>query len=228
MTQIVADDFNRANGALGANWTVRATGVDSGFDIVSNQCKASSASGEGLAWFSGAGWTGGADQYAEAKIIACESGKDIAIACRVSGLSIAVANAYLIDINSNDAGFTFGTTIQCSFYKQVAGAFTQIGTDFGVVINASDIIRLEVQGTSLRAYKNGIQISTTQTDSSLSSGNPGLYVGSGTTSIWDDFAAGDFSVVGVSKSFDSKNAHRPAPFKPMGDAFRGGVFRGWR
>lgn len=31
-----------------------------------------------------------------------------------------------------------------------------------------------------------------------------------------------------SKSFDGKNAHRPAPFKPMGDAFRPGKFSGLR
>lgn len=199
MPQIVSDDFNRANGPLGANWTVRAVGTDAGIDIVSNQAKASAGSGEALAWFSGAGWTGGADQYSEAVIIALESGKDMAIACRASGLSVAVANVYLFDINPNGAAVALGGTIQCSFYKQVLGAFTQIGSDFGIVINANDLLRLEVQGTSLRAYKNGSQVSTTQTDSSIASGNPGLYIGSGTGSIWDDFAAGDFGVAATVK-----------------------------
>lgn len=200
MAQIVSDDFNRANGTLGANWTVIAAGADIGLDIVSNQCKASAATGESIAWFSGGGWTGGNDQYAEAKIVAIEASKDAAVVVRASGASIAVANAYFIDLNSLDSATPgLGGTVTISFYKQVAGSFTQLGTDFTTTISANDVVRLEVTGsgasTVLVAKVNGTQVGTV-TDSAgshVASGNPGLYVGSGTGCIWDDFAAGDFS-----------------------------------
>lgn len=193
MGQIVSDDFNRADGALGANWTIRATSSDSGATIVSNQCKDATASGNAVLWYSGAGWTGGNDQYAEATIIALQSGNDFGVCARLSGASIGAANGYLAVINSTDAAVSLGGTIQCSFYKVSAGSFTQIGTDFGVTISANDVIRLEVQGTTLRLKVNGVQRGT-DTDASIASGNPGLYfAGSSTASIWDAFAAGDFS-----------------------------------
>lgn len=195
-TQIVADTFVRANGALGANWT--NVGVTTTLAIASNRATISGLSNEALAYFSGAGWTGGNDQYAEAAIGILESNKDMAAACRVSGASIAVANAYLFVINDTDAAISLGSSsFSVALYKQVSGSFTQIGSSVtGVTVNANDIIRCEAQGTTIRGVINGTT-KITGSDSAIASGNPGLYVGSGTTSAWGDgsavgWAAGDF------------------------------------
>lgn len=225
MSQLVSDDFNRANGALGANWTSISTGGQA-MEVSANQCGMPTGAGEGLAYYSGAGWTGGADQYAEAKAVALQSGRDIAAACRVSGASVAAANAYLMVINSDDVATGFGS-MKVTLYKQVAGAFTEITTAVTTSVSANDVIRVEAQGTTIRGKINGTTV-VSVTDASLSSGNPGLYVGSGNGSRWDDFAAGDFSGGATDTGRRLQTRVRPAPFRPMGDAFRTGKFRGWR
>lgn len=127
--QIITDNFNRANANdLGSEWTNLNTGgerlrVDTNVASMSN-----GGLGEGLAYYSGAGWTGGEDQYSEAGISVLQSGKDLAPACRVSGTTVANANAYLYDINDTDAAVSLGSSISTALYKQVSGAFTQIGS----------------------------------------------------------------------------------------------------
>lgn len=192
-TQIITDDFNRANsGGLGANWTIRPTAADNGWDIASNQAKVLSGSGGALGWYSGAGWTGGNDQYSEFSIQSLQSGKDFGPACRISGASVATGQAYLYDINDNDAAVSLGSSISTALYKQTTGlTFTQLGASTNITISASDIIRVECNGTTIRGLVNGVS-KISQTDNGIVSGNPGLYTGSGTTSTLDDWAAGDF------------------------------------
>lgn len=197
MPQIIADTFIRANAVtLGANWT----NVARSMDIVSNQCKADQASsGENLSYYSGAGWTGGNDQYSEALLNFIESGKDVATACRISGTTEGNANAYLFVINDADAAITLPSALfSVALYKQVAGSFTPLGASVtGVTIAVNDVIRIEAEGTTIRGLINGVQI-VSRTDSALASGGPGLYVGSGFNSIWGNgttgWAAGDFTV----------------------------------
>lgn len=205
MAQIVADDFNRADGAIGANWTNIGTGNEI-FTIISNKTQPHAASaGEVLMYYSGSGWAsggGGADQYAEAKATGLQSGKDTAVAARVSGASLAAANAYLFVINSDDVATGFGA-MKAALYKQVAGAFTALTADIAVTVNANDVIRVEVSGSSpniaVTGKINGVKPTGmgVTTETSLASGNPGLYVGSGTTSNFDDFAAGDVTAGGA-------------------------------
>jgi pectate lyase len=160
------------------------------------------SSGENLSYYSGAGWTGGADQYAEVLLNFLESGRDGGPAVRVSGTAEANANAYIFDINDTDAAISLpSSSFSVALYKQVAGTFTQIGSSVtGVSIAVNDVIRLEVQGTTLRGKINGVQV-ITGTDGALASGNPGLYIGSGFTWLYgngtDGWAAGDFSGAGV-------------------------------
>lgn len=195
-TQIITDDFNRANsGGLGANWTIRPTAADNGWDVASNQAKVLSGSGGALGWYSGAGWTPGSsatDQYSEFAIQSLQSGKDFGPACRISGASLAVGQAYLYDINDADAAVSLGSPISTALYKQKSGlAFTQLGSSATVTISAGDIITVECQGTTIRGKVNGVT-KITSSDSDIASGSPGLYTGSGTTSTFDDWAAGDF------------------------------------
>lgn len=222
MAQIVADTFVRADGALGANWT--NLGVTTTLVISSNRATISGLSNEALAFFSGAGWTGGNDQYSEAAVGVLQSTKDMAPACRVGGASIAAANAYLFVLNDNDAAVTLPTSsLSVALYKQVSGSFTQIGSSVtGVSLAANDIARLEVQGTTLRGKINGVQI-ITGTDATLSSGNPGLYIGSGASSAWGNastvgWAAGDFG------GGATRGLFRPAS-SPSGVGIGGSFFR---
>lgn len=201
MAEIVNDNFNRADGAIGANWTNLGAGNEI-FTIISQKAQPHAASaGEVLMYFSGAGWAGGgggADQYAEVKATGLQSGKDIAVAARVGGASLAAANAYLFVINSDDVATGFGS-MKAALYKQVGGGFTALTADIAVTVNANDVIRIEVSGSSpniiVTGKINGVKPTGMEVTNETShpSGNPGLYVGSGTTSNFDDFAAGDFS-----------------------------------
>lgn len=58
--------------------------------------------------------------------------------------------------------------------KNVAGTVTQIAGNIITTVAANDVIRLEVEGTSLRVYLNNVQQGVTQTDSSLASGSAGI------------------------------------------------------
>lgn len=192
-TQIITDDFNRANSnGLGANWTIRPTSTEDGWDVDTNQARVQSPGGGALGWYSGAGWTGGTAQYSEFAIKSLQSGKDFGPACRVSGSSVATGQAYLYDINDTDAAVSLGSSISTALYRQTTGqTFNQIGSSVSVTISASDVIRVECNGSTIRGLVNG-SVKISGTDSTFSSGNPGLYTGSGTTSTFDDWAAGDF------------------------------------
>lgn len=202
-TQIVTDDFNRANATtLGASWTQNSTGT---LGIQSNQATFLSGGVADMAQtsFTGAAWTGGADQYAEAKIINLKSGKDMGPVARSSGSSNATVSGYLFVINEPDAAVSLGSSIACALYKVVNGTYTKLSaSNFSITINANDVMRIEAQGTTIRAFQNGSAVGGSNgsvTDSAIASGNPGLYsvlVGV-TDSIWDDFAAGDFSGAAV-------------------------------
>lgn len=77
MGQIVSDDFNRTDAAtLGANWTQDALGGAS-IGITSNQAKMQATNNFVLDFYSGAGWTGGADQYSELTLIAFADRKSV-------------------------------------------------------------------------------------------------------------------------------------------------------
>lgn len=192
-TQIITDDFNRANSnGLGANWTIRPTSTEDGFDVDTNQVRIQSPGGGALGWYSGAGWTGGTAQYSEFAIKSLQSGKDFGPACRISGTTLATAQAYLYDVNDSDAAVALGSSISTGLYRQTTGlSFAQISTSTNVTISASDVIRVECNGSTIRGLVNG-SVKISGTDSTFSSGNPGLYTGSGTTSTLDDWAAGDF------------------------------------
>lgn len=231
MGQIITDTFVRAdNTTLGANWTNVALTMD----IISNQCASdASSSNENLSYYSGAGWTGGNDHYSEVILNTVQSTHDGGPTCRVSGTTSANANAYIFVINDDDAAKTLPNTFSVALFKQVAGAFTQIGSSVtGVSIAVNDLIRLEVQGNTLRGKVNGTQV-ITNTDSALAVGNPGLYIGSGFGWRYGDgsttgWAAGDFGAPATDVGIRSKTRLRPAPFKPMGDAFRTGKYKDWR
>jgi len=145
---IATDNFNRAS--LGANWT-NAFGT---VVINSNTRATGSAAGENDAFYNAL--TFSADQYAQAVIT--PSATDWAGVC----VRASVNNSYIFE----------GTTSQWEIAKYVAGAFTEL-TAGSWTASAGDVFRLEVAGTTLRAFRNGVLVSTA-TDSSLSAGNPGV------------------------------------------------------
>jgi hypothetical protein len=61
-------------------------------------------------------------------------------------------------------------------YQTVASVGTAIQTVLGITFAPNDVMRLEVTGPVLRMFFNGAQIGTDQTDTGVTTGQPGFFV----------------------------------------------------
>lgn len=193
---LVSDDFNRANNAsLGANWTQdRLTTATMG--VASNQAAMTGGSDFVMDWWAGWAGAGGTDnQYSELMLPLLQSTVDAGPVVRASGNPVSgTGKAYLFVLNDNDAIHSMGdATWSIAIYKVINNVFTQLGSSVtNVTISANDTTRLEVNGTALVGKINGVTIiggSPAITDSAVTTGAPGMYIASGATTVWDNFAA---------------------------------------
>jgi hypothetical protein len=192
-----SDDFLRTDSStLGANWTKNASGE---IGIVSNQAKFNSgATGFCSAVYTGVTWSN--DQSSQVALKVGESGKDYGVCVRAAGSSDATVSGYYFVINDADAAITLGSSsFSVGLYKSTGGtgSFTPIGSSVtGQTISVSDVVSIEVSGTTIVCKINGVT-KITQTDSSIASGKPGIYIsGSGGTTTFDDWAGADLVASG--------------------------------
>lgn len=170
---MASDNFNRADESpIAAPWT--KVGSGSNFNLTSNALVKGSAD-DSAYYYSGAAT--GADQYSEAKQVVKPFNNDWGPAVRITGAAI---NMYCYDSYVTDE----------QIFKEVAGVYAGIahaGNDASV---AGDVLRLEASGTTLTAFKNGVQ-RLSGTDASFSSGQPGIFIFEGGAGVIDDWAGGD-------------------------------------
>lgn len=183
-TQIAADDFNRADGGLGANWTSVNPNWGDG-SIVSNEVVggAGSVNGSGAAnvW-SGAG-TFSTSQYSKATLAN--------VAWQTSDFWGGVIVRATTDTNANrdyyglivEEDTATGQTTR--LYKIVNGTYTSLDTDTSNNWVSGDTIELEAVGvnpTTFTCYRNGTEISglSGNSDSDLDTGKPGITNSGGT------------------------------------------------
>lgn len=157
-TQIATDNFTRADGGVGANWTTYAA---AGLQIAGNLVEGLTTGRDGAFWNANAF---NSDQYSEITI----AGTAGAIAPTVRCSSAGGENGYEAYFSG-----TFGSAGTMFFQKSVAGAVTNV-SNVGVTVSVGDVIRIEAAGTTVTIYKNGTSILTAQ-DTSLTSGNPGIF-----------------------------------------------------
>lgn len=233
MGMIVSDSFTRADSStLGVNWTpwVDSAVENKSPEILSNQAATGSlATHDSYSIFSGAGWTGGNDQYAELNPIKCTNQSGLGPLGRMTvGTNTNTTRGYVAYVD--DVGVS---SVNHGLFRIDDNTVkTQLGSSFTATIVATDVVRIECQGTTIRYLVNGV-VKVTATDSTYATGNPGIFLGRDSAagdSIADNWAAGDFSGTpsGGAGDLKSRRAIRPAAFKPMGDAFRTGKFGGWR
>lgn len=178
------DDFNRANGALSSPWTKAFS--FSNVSISSNQITCSSSENR-FYYYSGA--SASADQYAELKAVTFTNQGDYGPAVRVANGS---ETAYQFTFYAGDGG---------ALYKIVSGSWTLLASSLWGSPDADDRARIEGEGSTLRVYDvtSGSTLLTTQTDSSLSSGNVGFgFYSSGAAA--DDWAGGDLGAARIPRS----------------------------
>lgn len=187
MATLATDDFNRANGGLGANWTTQ-TG-HTAFTIVTNQCVAPGPSNFSSARYSGTTWPN--DQWAQHTVISHgTTNTDGGPAVRVS--TSGAQTFYFADINDADSA-SLGSSMSCSIHKCNAGTFTTVGSASSFTVSANDVIYLEVQGTSLVFKQNGTT-KISATDSGITSGAAGIayWAGASNAATIDSWSGGDF------------------------------------
>lgn len=168
---MVTDNFNRADGGLGANWTTNA--LYGAPQIVSNQL--SNDAGTKGAYYTGVAFAN--DHYAQAKLVA-----------NLVGVSVRVVNTggesnfYNFDANSGSGA------IRIFKYKNNVGA--TVLTSDTITVNANDVLYLEAVGSALTAKINGSTVLTTS-DSEFTTGSPGIFLGNTGADVLDDFEGGD-------------------------------------
>jgi hypothetical protein len=183
------DNFNRADGGLGSNWTE----YGSTNRIVSNVVQGPSASADTFSKWNADTFSN--DQYSKYKIYSTNGVIDAGPACRIGSSGV---NGYFI---STYGGLTTYAKIISGSYSGIANTTTTVTTN--------DIIELQTVGTgsgSLRGYKNGVALSTTATDSSLTSGGAGFFIYDSAAQI-DDWEGGNVGGTSVSSILMPKHIY---------------------
>lgn len=197
MTVLATDNFP-SDGQLD-NGTTWDSPSDSAWTVASNVVRMIPAAitSDFFADYIGATWP--ADQYAQVTLVSPDAaggqGEGYGPACRITS---AGGGSYY-RLVGNGSGWELG--------KFVSGSHTTIATSSSPTFANGDVLRLEVQGTTLRGIKNGGAAFTTQTDTSLATGDAGMAYSSTETSTpgVSTFEGGDF-VGGGSISLTVENA----------------------
>lgn len=195
MQLFASDNFNRGNGGLGANWSTLFSSAVAPV-IQSGQVQSNWGRAEAL-YYGGIDWP--ADQYAEAEITA-QSGGSVGPAVRMTSNGTFYAGTI--------GGFGRGT----------ASAYILLGTNQGLSLVAStgnatvlpnDLIQLSAQGTTLTLTDvTNSTVLLTATDSTVSVGYPGFYIG-GTGTTLTNWSAGVTATPLSQETLASDNFNRP-------------------
>ena len=167
-----SDDFNRANGALGSNWTAMSDGALT----ISSQAVAGGNSGQSGDTRTAETYT--SDQYSQVQVTSTQltGGQWIGPAVRSQNSG---QNLYL------GIYFWNSGSPQLRLYKRTSGSFTQLGSSYptsGLASGAT--LRLTATGSTISFLLNGTPVITV-TDTGLTGGVPGIMAfGTGKADNW--------------------------------------------
>jgi hypothetical protein len=170
-----SDTFDRANGALGANWTT--TPGLAAPQISGNTVRAGTANSVNSAYWSAT--TFGSDQFSSGTMPA-SSGASYGpgLAVRLSG-----TKGYFLWYG-NSAG-----TVSL-WRMDSASSWTQLKTSAALSVTpATDVWKIQVTGSTVSGYQNGNLVVTT-TDTKITSGSPGVWLYYAANQI-DNWSGGD-------------------------------------
>ena len=157
---LASDAFNRANeNPIAGNWT-SGPGNFADLQIVGNAVQSVTAGVDGAAYYNAVVWP--SDQWSEAQLgaLGVEQGGP---AVRLSATAVT---GYVFAVNNSGTSYFIAKGVNGSTPILVSGAHA-----FAV----GDVLRLEVQGSTLRAYVNGTLIDSV-VDADIPSGNAGLWI----------------------------------------------------
>jgi hypothetical protein len=170
------DNFNRANGGIGANWTQ----ADGTWSISSNQVT----------------YTLGGDSEASVVYTNLSFANDQYSQVTIATITNAVSGVIVRGASGANTGYAFACETvgsgTCFIFKVIAGAATNLVSAGSLGLSNGDVLRLEVHGTALTGFKNGTQVLTI-TDSAITSGSPGMWSENAATTTFDNWRGGDLN-----------------------------------
>lgn len=191
---IAYDNFDTADADLaGANWGVRDPAGGLGWDIVSNKIQPHTYAGDRANVYTSGTFAN--NQYAQAVVagVTGTGGPGVGVAVRMTPTNLTLnANTtyYAACVNA-------AASNNVTVFRVVADAFTQI-TQRTQAFSDGDMLRLEASGTTLRVFRNGVQLGADITDANIASGSPGVaYNSTITAGTLDDWEGGDITAPGV-------------------------------
>ena len=201
LASTVSDNFDRADGALGSNWTtVSGTAAPR---IVSDNLRAGTASALNSAYWSAS--TFGNDQFAQATLpdsSGTQYGPGIAV--RLS----STKGYFLWYGNSPDTVslWRMGSSSSWTQLKQ-SGPLT--------VARSTDVWGIQAVGSTVSGYQNG-KLVVQATDTDIKSGSPGVWLYNSSNQI-DNWSGGDAATHSVGGGSDNFNR----PDGPLGANWTG-------
>ena len=182
----MTDDFNRADGPLGANWT-KPPASQNNLVIVNNEVGVDVENSHNYAFWSADSFS--EDQYSQVTMVNIGNFSGVIVRAKAG-----VDEFYL--------GFV-GSDHTYSIYVRTASGYTSLAAGFTETWSPGDIIRLEASGSgpvNLTLLKNGIPV-LTYTDSTynITGGSPGIgiFSPSGSNLRVDNWEGGDLGMLGV-------------------------------
>lgn len=176
----VLEDFNRPDGAVGANWTTPVYIDSTTLKIVGNRCTFDPAGGGG-GYYNAVGSGGDVGPDCEVYATVAVTGADnFSSYFRISSPG-AAANGYTIN-------WLFFSNI-CRAFRIDAGVKTQLGANVAAPFADGDQAGSDIVGSTLTFYKNGVALDTRSDATYSAAGKIGVLSFS-TTTILDDFGGG--------------------------------------
>jgi hypothetical protein len=207
-----SDDFNRADGFLGANWT-KPPASESNLVIVNNQVGVDAEDKHNYAFWSAASFS--EDQYSQVRI--SNVGPWNGVIVRAQSLIDRFYMAFVMAPNDY------------RIYLRKDGVYYSLTTGSTATWVAGDIVGLEAAGLNpvqLTLLQNGNPVLTySDTIENLVGGSPGIgiYSPSGDHLAIDDWEGGDLATLGILRSLGTLVPDTQAPSTPgilVGDAIR--------
>jgi hypothetical protein len=186
LSLVVTDNFNRADGALGANWTkiTPATGGVDFVEISSNRVKSHFDDAHSYAAYTAVSFND--DQYSQVRLI------------NIGAWSGPIVRAKQ-GVDRFYIGMIFAPT-DYRIYLRWDGNYTQLAQASAVTWAAGDIAKITVEGSThpmtLKLYRNGVQVLSYVTAGAAeetTGGSPGmgLYSPAGVNLRMDDWEGGN-------------------------------------
>ena len=166
------DNATRANGAIGANWTL----TNNGINISSNNFVGTTGGTNNVAFWSANSFS--SSQFAQVTLTTVTGTDFPGVAVLLSGSGAATQGYNCIETTTN------------IYLQKISGTTNTTLTSAASTGVAGDILRLEAApGGALTCYKNSVS-TLTATDATYTSGQPGLFL-NGTTGASKNWSGGN-------------------------------------